>query len=365
MIKRNPQLTFMQYIFLIHGVQVGIGMLTLPRKLADSAGTDGWISLIICWFLAIIFSFIIIQVMKKYPNGTIIDLVSHYFGKWTGKLIAFIFALYFGLLTLVIYIREALFIQMWILPYSKLVVLMILIAVPCYMIVCHEIHILGRYSQFIFFMTFWLIFIILLPLKYANWLHLLPVFKEGWSPIFSGIKTVAFSFLGFEIAFFLYPYLEKKEKAFLGVVIANSISLFSMLLLTIIAFLYFSPDEIKFYSEPPMVMLKIVEFRFIERLEIIFFSFYLFVISTTIFPYMFMTALSARKFVNRFKHHHYVFLFLIALIAYVFFVPPTFDRNNSYQKVAEYAGIILVTVFPLLLWGILSMKGLRKGRKME
>ena len=42
----------MQYIFLIHGVQAAIGLLTLPRELAEIAGTDGWISIIIGYFLS-------------------------------------------------------------------------------------------------------------------------------------------------------------------------------------------------------------------------------------------------------------------------------------------------------------------------
>lgn len=365
MIDRKPQITFMQYIFLIHGVQIGIGVLTLPRKLADTAGTDGWITIIICWFLATIFSLVIIQVMKKYPNGTIIDLVSHYFGKWAGKISALIFALYFGLLTIITYIREVLFIQMWILPYSKLFVLVLLIAVPSYFILRNDIHILGRYCQFIFFMTLWLIIIYLMPLKYANWLHLLPILKEGWTPVVNGLKTGVFSFLGYEIAFFLYPYLEQKEKASLGIVIANTISLFFFLTVTIIAFLYFSPDEITYYSEPSMVMLKIVEFKFIERLEIVFFSFYIFVISTTVLPFMYMSVFSAKKFVNRFAQHQYVLFFLIMLFLYILFIPPTFDRNSYYQKIAEHAGLVIAAIFPLILWGLLLLHGRWKGRERK
>ncbi len=79
------QITFMQYIFLIHGVQIGVGVLTLPRELAEKAGTDGWIAIIIGWLFSTVASLIIIQIMKKYPNGTILDLLTHYFGKWIGK----------------------------------------------------------------------------------------------------------------------------------------------------------------------------------------------------------------------------------------------------------------------------------------
>ena len=77
--KKN-QITFFQYIFLIHGVQLGVGILTLPSELAEKAGTDGWISIIIGWFISTLAGLLIVQVMKKYPNGTIIDLLTHYFG---------------------------------------------------------------------------------------------------------------------------------------------------------------------------------------------------------------------------------------------------------------------------------------------
>src|SRR4051812_9787644 len=177
------QITFMQYIFLIHGVQVGVGLLTLPRELAEKAGTDGWIGIIIGWLFSTLASLIIIQVMKNYPNGTIIDLITHYFGKWFGKIAAFIFVLYFAFLGSIIFVREGLFIQFWILPQTNMVVLLLLLSIPSYLIVRNNITILGRYAELVFFMTIWMFFIYLNPLKEAHWLHLLPIMKEGWIPI--------------------------------------------------------------------------------------------------------------------------------------------------------------------------------------
>ena len=191
------KITLMQYIFLIHGVQMGVGVLTLPRELAEKAGTDGWIAIIICWFLSTMASLIIIQIMKKYPNGTILDLLTHYFGKWIGKVGTIIFALYFALLANVVFIREALFIQAWILPRTEVYILILLLSIPSYLIVRKNISILGRYSEFVFFMTVWTIIIYLIPLKHAQWLHLLPVLKEGWVPILTAVKTAIFSFYRF------------------------------------------------------------------------------------------------------------------------------------------------------------------------
>ncbi|MFU2105189.1 GerAB/ArcD/ProY family transporter, partial [Paenibacillus larvae] len=46
----------MQFILLIHGIEVGLATLPLPSQLAQYAGTDGWISLILGWFLVTIIS---------------------------------------------------------------------------------------------------------------------------------------------------------------------------------------------------------------------------------------------------------------------------------------------------------------------
>jgi spore germination protein (amino acid permease) len=359
------KITLMQYIFLIHGVQMGVGVLTLPRELAEKSGTDGWIAIIICCFFSTMASLIIIQIMKKYPNGTILDLLTHYFGKWIGRVGTIVFALYFALLANVVFIREALFIQAWILPRTEVYILILLLSIPSYLIVRNNISIVGRYSEFVFFMTVWTVIIYSITLKHAQWLHLLPVLKEGWVPILTSVKTAIFSFIGFEIAFFLYPFLQKKEKASMGIVIANTLSLLAYLMITIGAFAFYSPDEITIYNEPTIVMLKVLEFKFIERLEIVFFSFYLFVISTTLLPFMFITVFCTSQLVGKKDHSRHLAWFLVIELAFVLLFPPTFERNTQFQEVIEKIGLILAFAFPLCLWGYVWLHGLFKRRAIK
>jgi spore germination protein (amino acid permease) len=344
------QITLMQYIFLIHGAQVGVGLLTLPRELAEKAGTDGWIALLIGWLFSTLASLIIIQVMKKYPNGTIIELLTHYFGKWFGKIAALIFVLYFAFLGSIIFVREGLFIQFWVLPQTDLFILLFLLSIPSYLIVRNNITILGRYAQLVFFMTIWMLVFYFPPLKEAHWLHLLPIIKEGWEPVLTAAKSTTFSYLGFEIAFFLYPFLQKKQKASIGIVIANTLTLAVFLIVTIVAFAFYSPDEIIQYKEPTINLLKIVEFKFLERLEIVFLSLYLFVISTTVLPLFFAAVFSTSQLFGKQDHSKYVGWLLLLNLVYVFFLPQSLGINRQLQKVSEPISFILWYVFPLCLW---------------
>jgi spore germination protein (amino acid permease) len=359
------QITFMQYIFLIHGVQVGIGLLTLPRELAEKAGTDGWIAIIIGWFFSTLASLIIIQVMKNFPDGTIIDLVTHYFGKWVGKIAALIFVLYFALIGSVIFVREGLFIQYWVLPQTDLVILLFLLSIPSYLIVRNNITILGRYAELVFFMTAWMFIFYFTPLKEAHWLHLLPLIKEGWGPILIAAKTTIFSFLGFEIAFFLYPFLQNKQKASIGIVIANTLTLAIYIIITIVAFVFYSPDEITQYKEPTINLLKIVEYRFLERLEIVFLSLYLFVISTTVLPIFFSTVFTVSQLFGKQDHSKYVVWLLLLNLVYVFFIPQSFGRNTQLQKGVEPISLIIGYAFPLCLWGYLWLYSRIKRRALK
>ncbi|WHY03441.1 endospore germination permease [Neobacillus sp. DY30] len=359
------QVTFMQYIFLIHGVQVGVGLLTLPRELAEKAGTDGWISLIIGWLFSTIASLIIIQVMKHYPNGTIIDLITHYLGKWCGKIAAFIFILYFAFIGSIVFVREGLFIQFWVLSQTNLLIILLLLSIPSYLIIRNNITILGRYAELVFFLTIWVLFFYLNPLKEAHWLHLFPIMKEGWLPILTAVKTTIFSFMGFEIAFFLYPFLQQKHKASIGIFIANTLTLVVFLVVTIVAFTFYSPDEITQYNEPTINLLKIVEFKFLERLEIVFLSLYIFVISTTVLPMFFVTVFSASRLFGKQDHSKYVIWLLLFNLVYVFFLPQSFERNRQLQNLGEPISVLLEYAFPLCLWVYLLIYSRLKRRTIK
>lgn len=358
MIQAKNKITLMQYILLIHSVQMGVGVLTLPRVLAEKAGTDGWISILICWVLTTAASLLIVQIMKRSPNGTILDLITSYFGKWIGKLSALLFALYFAFLATTIFIREALFIGAWILPFTEEYMLLLLLSIPSYLIIRKNISILSRYGELVFFMTLWTVVFYVIPLKYGNWLHLLPVFKEGWEPIVSGVQTAMFSFTGFEIAFFLYPYLQNKNRASMGIVISNTLSLFAFLLITIGAFIFYSPDEITIYNEPTINIFKVLEFKFIERLEIVFFSFYIFVMSTTVLPLMYFTVFCTSQLLGKKDHSRHAAWYLLLVLAYVVIFPPTFERNTYLQHLIDHVSLVVAYLFPLLLWGYVWLHGI-------
>ncbi|MBE5100303.1 GerAB/ArcD/ProY family transporter [Priestia aryabhattai] len=345
----NNEITLMQYIFLIHGIQIGTGVLQLPQILAEKAGMNGWIPLICGWALSSAASLIIIQVMKKHPQATLMDIMTTYFGKWIGKVSSILLLIYFSIVSFTLIQKSILFIQVWLLPGVPSYIIMFLFSVPTYIIARNGIRIIGRYAELAFFLVLWMpLFYIIALNQNHHWVHLLPLFKNIQQSLMATQSTIV-SFLGFEVTFLFYPFLKEKKAAPLGIIIANSLSLLVFLFVTIACFVFFSPDEITHYYEPTLSMLKVVEFRFIERMEIIFLAFYLFILSTTWIPYIYSLAFCTTWLFNKGKSKNYLLLYLLFFILIMYFVVPTFPRNDSLMVFYQKIGTLFSYAFPVFL----------------
>ncbi|PAE39396.1 GerAB/ArcD/ProY family transporter [Bacillus sp. 7884-1] len=349
------EITFMQYIFLIHGTQVGIGFLSLPGRLAEESGTDGWMSILIGWIFSIIASLIIIQLMKKHPDKNVVDLLQRYFGKWLGSLGTILLTLYLAFMAFAIIHRTALYVNSWVLHQTPSYILLILFTIPSYLIIHGGVRNIARYAELVFLMSIWMYLVYLIPLKDSHWINLLPLFKEGLQPLLLSIKTTVFSFLGFEITLFLYPYLKKKQLASIGIIIANTLSMLVYLYITIICFAFFSPDEITKFFEPTLYILRIIEFKFVERVDIIVMSFYIIVISKVWIPYMLFTVMSTSQILNNQDYKKLLFLLLVLFVLVTGIINPSFNANTSLMKILEKFGFIIAFVFPICFWFYMSV----------
>ncbi|USG66722.1 spore germination protein [Brevibacillus ruminantium] len=344
------QISVLQYIFFIHGAQVGFSVLTLPRELAEIAGTDGWISIILGWLLAVLVSLITIQTMKRYPNSTILDLLPHLFGKWGGKLITVVTLLYFFFATTTILLSIVSLLKLWLLSQTPYYLIMFLILVPVLFIVGKGVKTLARYAELIFYLSLWVPIVLILSIKEMHFLYLLPVWKAGLQPVLKAVPTTIIAFLGFEIAFFLYPYLRKKQFASVGIVIANTLSMGVFLFGTLAAYVTFSPDEITHLDFPVLSMWKVIEYRFLERLDLVFLAFYLFIISTSWMPYMYFSVFSLGKLWRQSYERGYLIALMLLLTAGTYLYTPSFTDVQKLRFGWNWAGMVFGYAVPVFLW---------------
>jgi spore germination protein KB len=80
-------------------------LLILPTSVTTYAKQDGWLTIIIIGLIGLITAYILTKLGSKFPNKTIIGYSPLIVGKYLGKVIAFIYILFFLHITSVI-IRE-------------------------------------------------------------------------------------------------------------------------------------------------------------------------------------------------------------------------------------------------------------------
>ncbi|OME82278.1 spore gernimation protein [Paenibacillus sp. FSL A5-0031] len=354
-VQERNQISITQFIFIIHSCQVGTGIFSLPRTLAEKAGTDGWISLLLGWCINLTVCVLIVKMFEKYPDDTILDLFIRLFGKVVGKILTIPIICYFAFFGWTILSITMLFIKQWFLQMTPDYVLMILLVVPGFFIIGKGLYILGRYSELVFYMTIWMYLLLIIPLKDSHWVHLLPLIKEGWMPIFNGVGSAIFSFLGFEIVLVLYPFLKTKQLAVRGVVIANTITFILYLGVTLICYAYFSPDGITDYNEPLFNLLKMIELHFLERFDMVFLALYLFVISTAWLPYLYGAVYSTSHLLGTKKKAPFDSILLISIVIITAFLHPSWNQTGQWIEFISKTGIGVAYVFPVFLFLYVSI----------
>jgi len=347
-------ITLGQFILLLHSVQVGVGILTLPRELAETSGTDGWMAIPIGWLLSSASSLLIVQLMKNNPDATVIDLLAIYFGKWVGKLAAVFIALYYTLGVFLVASAAIINIKVWILSQTPPWLIALLLAIPTFVIAKNGLRILARYAEVAFAISILLFSLLIFPLKESQFLNLLPLFKEGWVPILASVKTTLGSFLGFELVFLIYPFLENKKKASIGVIVANTMTMLVYVGITVICFVFFSPDEVTRHLWPTLDLLEVVEFRFLERVDIIFLTLYVLILSSTGIPFAYFAVFGSAQLLGKQNHKYPLIVFCILFVLTYYFYYPSYKQinaiNDAYQNVLYGYAYILPLCLIVFAW---------------
>jgi spore germination protein (amino acid permease) len=357
------QLSLSQFTFTIYKTQIGIAVLSIPREVGKFAGRDSWISILIGWLITMVFSLLIINIMKKHPDKTLFDILPIYFGKWLGGALTLFWAAYGLYASFSTFYATLFLIQVWILPNTPTFSLYVLFLIPVYMLCRHGIIAIGHYSDFVYLFCSWMPMLLLFSVHDAHWLNLLPIAAEGWLPILTGVQSTLTPFLGFEMAFVLYPYLQEKKKATKGILIACTMSMLVYLLVIILANIIFSDREIQTWIWPTLALLKPIQFAFLERLEILFLSFYTIIQLMTVIPYLYL-ALRGLTQLTRKSAYHPLLLFIVAAIAVSsLFVDMTNERIERFLDWLSHAGLVMAFGFVAFLWTVSQLRHLIQRRR--
>lgn len=348
-------LTNKNLFFLIIQAQIGIGILTLPYVLYNKVQQDAWISLLIAGALSQVVIVILVSLSKVSLKENLYELSSKLLGRFLGNALNICYVLYFITYSMLLLFLVSDVIITWILHRTPqwAIILLILLAAS-YIAKEHLLTISKSFLVFSLLFAFLIVTIFFVYVQDVHFGRLLPFASKEPLQIVSSSPQAFVSLIGFELILFIMPFIKKPAESLKVLSIANGFTLSLYLFLLITCIVYFSVDQFKLVNEPLLYMLRGLSFKYIERIDIIFLSFWIIPITTSLVTQLFTASLGVQNLfsIGRSKS--------VYIIVGVLFILGMLPINNfikeSLSSLMTYLNIIFIFFIPTLLLIIAKLK---------
>ncbi|MDQ0187543.1 GerAB/ArcD/ProY family transporter [Cytobacillus sp. FSL R5-0569] len=263
-LKISPYLVF----YVMISMQIGIGILGYQRIIADYAGYDAWISILILG----VYIHIVLWMMYKLcemVNGDIITVHEFLFGRFISKVASFAFVLFYitYLLSFILNFIEV--IQIWMFPDINNFAFSVLFLLLSIYIVYGGLRTVVGVCFFGTILPAYLVFTFTFTLKYADFTHLLPIWQHKITELLQASYHMSLTSVGFEAILFIYPFINQPQKSKKWAHIGVATTTIFYTILAIVAFAYFSKKQLENTIWATLSMWQMVQFPFVERFEYI------------------------------------------------------------------------------------------------
>ncbi|MCM2989542.1 spore germination protein [Bacillus safensis] len=341
--------------------QIGVGILALPHLLMKDMGHDGWMAIILACFFIQIINTIFLYIIYKYPETSFFHALIEVFGKWIGRTLVVLYALYFASVCIVVLAIFTRILGIWVLPLTPNWVINLLLVICIIYIAKEKITAVVRFNFILTPLILFLSLLMFYALKGTNIDYLLPFFKTDLSQIPLGLKDVVLSLNGFEMILMISPMMKGTIKERYKVMtISNICTTLYYLFITLICFMFFSPAELDLIPNPVVYLLKTITFGVIERTDLIFLSIWGFVILATLSNYLYFCANGVASILKKKNHKKYVYYFAILIYAVSCFLSTDnfrIQRFNDFTTVAQYS---FIYTLPIMMAVIILIKHRKK-----
>lgn len=354
----RPSMVF----FLIHAMQIGVGVFGFQRTIAKTAGFDSWISILIALVFSHFILFLIFKIIEM-EKGDIFDINRYIFGKIFGNLLTLLFSAYTlaaGILTVRRYIEV---VQVWVFKeISTFALAVALLALAFYTVMGGFRTIVGL-SFFSILLPAYLYAIFAFAIPYSDFSDFFPILSHSFQNIFLAVCSMFISFLGYEQLLVYSPYVQDVKQAkkwgHLGLFATGMIYLY----LAVLSFAYYSEKQLEIIIWPTLSMWKIVKLSFIWRFEYIGISMWCLVI----LPNLCICLWSVSRMIEKtFSIKKIYALSIISVIILLFSVNiHTREQIDSLVSLLNMVGFSLLGGYiPLIFLLLFILKKVRKQHEL-
>lgn len=366
MIGGNDKITKGQNAGLIIGSVLGVGILSLPKDLADVAGPDGSILLIVATFITVLLVIMHSKIALKFPGKTVVEIIDELLPKPIGLIFNLMIICFFlGAAASVVRIFSE-GIKMFILLNTPLEIIMMTMLLTNIYIVRKGIEPIARLVQILLplaLIPFFLISLALIPeLKIVN---IIPLFQIGFKEVFEGLKVAIYSFIGIEIILISTAYVDDTKKMLRYNILATAFLGFIYIFIFIIVISQFGINQTKDLLWPTLFLMKTVNIPgvFLENVEGIFIIIWTFIALQGLAIILVQASIILSK-AFKLKEVNFMSMPLVPIIYILAIFPENIAEVYEYLGIfSNYLGTAVAIVIPIVLFivSLFKKKGTEKA----
>ncbi|WP_066319149.1 GerAB/ArcD/ProY family transporter [Bacillus sp. FJAT-29814] len=340
--------------YIMHDLQVGVGIMGFQRYIYRYAKHDSWISIILVGLLVHLIVYLILKTLQLYGSADIFGVHDDVLGKIIGKFfnaIFIVYCLYATLITLINYIEV---VQGWIFPEAPIWLLSLSLFLLMIYGITGGIRVIVGICFFNVIISLWIVLLLLFPLKYAEFSQLLPVLDTNPLGIIKGTYRMTSTVLGFELFYVLYPYFKEKSKVQLYSHLGILISIIVYVAIMVISIAYFSPGQLEDDIWATLTMFRISKIPFIERFEYVTIAYWMIIILPNLMFYMWSAMRGMERSFKVGEKKSLLFFSILLFVVSLFF--KTRLEISQLNQLLVPIGFYLAFCYPILLFFLAFIK---------
>lgn len=345
---------------------VNYGMYTFPNLLSD-LGNSAWLQPFAFGVLGSLILWVMIKLCERFPTDQLFIINEKVLSKPIGKVINSFIVIYGLMMVTNIASNYLRLVQVLALEHITLYGAGLSFYVVIATIVQGGIKLIARFCMISFFMTVWMVFLLYYPMSKGVWITAFSHLNFQASNWLITFHRSMIAFLGFELVMFIYPYIINKKKAYRDAMLGFWVSIFFYFIVAFSGVVYFSPWQIDHLLYPVFNFFKAVEFSFLERIEILGLSMWIFLILNSCAAFLWLSTRGLDSILSKNKHRSWHLYFLVIVSLFLFLGPiPIAIQELILTKIPVFIayGIFVWPLF-LLFVSTVRKQGKRKNQKQQ
>ncbi|MBE9914980.1 GerAB/ArcD/ProY family transporter [Paenibacillus donghaensis] len=336
------------FLFMIQA-QIGVGVLSLPFKLAESARGGEGITVLATGVITQTVIFIFWTLLKKFPGLNLFQICLRLCGPFIGNLAIACYIGYFTLLGANVMLSAVGILQRWMMEATPRWVLLLLFAIATLYLAKEKLTVLARFFTLSSMLFIPLFIFVSYGLTQPHPEYMFPLFEAGIWNILKATKDTTISMYGFEIILIIFPLIDASDKKKLFVVSMSNLFVtlfYTMVVVTCL--MVFNPSQLRVIPEPVIYLVKSLNFYVVDRADVLFLPIWSITIVCSIASYTYAASVGLTQLFK--QQDHRLFTPYVKIVMYIIaLIPVTPIAIRLLDMIAEYAAYLFIGMIPLAL----------------